>query len=53
MREVREDGSLYVAGATNTSAGVYTCRVRNKYTMIDATTTVTVTGNLVSCDLHN
>ena len=49
VREVREDGSLRVARATNTSAGVYTCRVRNNYaTIIDATATVTVTGNLHS-----
>jgi hemicentin len=51
VREVREDGSLHVAGATNTSAGVYTCRVRNKYTMIDATTTVTVTDYLINTTL--
>ena len=49
VREVREDGSLHITRATNTSAGVYTCRVRNNYaTIIDATATVTVTGNLHS-----
>ena len=41
---MRDDGSLYVAMATNTSAGVYSCRVRNKYATLVVKATVTVTG---------
>ena len=41
---MRDNGSLYVAMATNTSAGVYSCRVRNKYATLVVKATVTVTG---------
>ena len=44
VREVREDGSFHVVNATNTSGGVYTCRLSNQYATLDLTATVTVTG---------
>ena len=44
VREVREDGSFHVVNATNTSGGVYTCRLSNQYATLDLTETVTVTG---------